>query len=271
MSRSSRLALVILAAALVLAPAIAVHPVVVHLHATGFSNLFSALTHLRVLPYLGIALASALPAAGFTIAMARAARGMRHLRDLMRGSQPAHTAEFRYRVIPADEVLVFTAGLLRPVTFVSTRAERSLGEAGLRAALLHEEAHRHSQDVIWRLLLRAIGHGFAFVPRITELVESETLRTECAADDYAIRGGARRLDLFEAIVSASGAPASSLAAGLTGADIEFRLTRLVHPEMPLPGRPTRSLLTLTAGVALPTAAAHVLAIAAAVGTSHLVM
>lgn len=271
MSRGSRLALVTLAAALMLAPAAAFHPVVAHLYAAGLSNLSIELTHPSVLAFFAIALVSALPAAGFSIVIARAARGVPHVRALTQNSKPARVEEFRYRVLPSDAVLVFTAGLLRPVTFVSTGAERALGEPGLRAALLHEEAHRRNQDVAWRLLLRAIGRSFAFVGWIRDVVETETLRTECAADDYAIRGGARRLDLFEAIVSVAGAPANSLAAGLAGANVEFRLARLVHPEVPLPGRPTRSFLALAAAVALPAAAAHVIAVAAAVGTSHLMM
>ncbi len=271
MSRASRLALLTLAVALMLAPVAALHPVVTHLYAAGLSNLSIEFTHPPVLGFFAIALVSVLPAAGFTTAMVRAARGMPHLRALTRNSQPARMEEFHYRVLPSDAVLVFTAGLLRPVTFVSVGAERALGDAGLRAALWHEEAHRRSQDVMWRLLLRAIGRGFAFVPWVSEVVESETLRTECAADHYAIRRGVLRLDLFEAIVAALPPPASSMAAGLTDANVELRLMRLVHPEMPLPGRPTRSFLALTAAVALPTVAAHVIAIAAAVGTSHLMI
>ncbi|MBE0607855.1 MAG: hypothetical protein IH609_00605 [Dehalococcoidia bacterium] len=269
MSRGSRLALVILAVVLMLAPAAALHPVVAHLYAAGLSNLWTELTHPPVLVVLLIAMASVLPATGFIEAMVRAGRGMPHLQALMRNSQPGRMETFDYRVLPSDAVLVFTAGLFRPVTFVSAGAERALGAAGLRAALLHEEAHRRSQDVMWRLLLRAIGRGFAFVPWINGMVESETLRTECAADDYAIRGGARRLDLFEAIVAVLPPPDTSMAVGLTDADVELRLTRLVHPDLPLPGRPARSLLALAVVVALPTVAAHAVAISAVAGTSHL--
>jgi hypothetical protein len=239
LSRGSRLALVILAVVLMLAPAAALHPVVAHLYAAGLSNLWIELTHPPVLVVLLIGMASVLPATGFTVAMVRAARGMPHLQALMRNSRPERMETFDYRVLPSDAVLVFTAGLFRPVTFVSAGAERALGTAGLRAALLHEEAHRRSQDVMWRLLLRAIGRGFAFVPWINDMVESETLRTECAADDYAIRGGARRLDLFEAIAAALPPRANSVTAGVTDAIVELRLTRLVHPDMPLPGRPAR--------------------------------
>ena len=109
------------------------------------------------------------------------------------------------------------------------------------------------------------------MPWTTEIVEAETLRTECDADDYAIRNGARRLDLFEAIVAASDPPGKPLAAGLSDSNVELRLRRLVDPETPLPRRPIRRFVALTAAVALPTVAAHVIAIAAAVGTSPLML
>jgi hypothetical protein len=164
---------------------------------------------------------------------------------------------------------VFTAGVIRPVTFVSAGAERDLGQARLRAAFLHEQAHQRSQDVMWRLLLRAVGRGFAFIPWVSHVVESETLRTECLADDYAIRGGVRRIDLFEAIVAASAASASPLTAGLTDAHAAFRLQRLVDPQIPLPGPSTRSVAALAAAMALPAGVSHVLAFGAALGASHL--
>jgi Zn-dependent protease with chaperone function len=239
------------------------------LYAAGLSNLSIEFTHPAVLVFLAIALVSVLPAAGFTVAMVRATGGVAHLRAVTSASRPARMDEFDYRLLPSDAVVVFTAGLVRPVTFVSAGAERALGHAGLRAALLHEQAHQRSQDVLWRLLLQAVGRGLAFVPQISQVVETETLRTECEADDYAIRRGARRRDLFEAIVASSALPASPLAAGLTDANVELRLRRLVDPEVPLPGGPTRSFLALTAAAAVPAVASHMIAAAAAVGASHL--
>jgi Zn-dependent protease with chaperone function len=270
-SRGSRLSLVTLAVVLMFAPAAALHPVVTHLYAAGLSNLSIEFTHPNLLGFFIVALVSVLPAAGFTVAIMSATHGATHLRALTRISREAQMEDFQYRLLPLDTVMVFTAGVIRPVTFVSEGAERALGTAGLRAALLHEEAHRRSQDILWRLLLGAVGRGFGFFPWMSEVVESETLRTECAADDYAIREGARRLDLFDAIVAASAPPASPLVAGLSDAHVELRLMRLVDPETPLPGRPTRSFIALTAAVVLPALGAHLIAVAAAVGTSRLMM
>lgn len=271
MSRGSRLALVALAVAMIVAPAAALHPVVAHLYAAGLSNLLVEWTHPPVLGFAALAVLSVVPTVGFSIAVLRATRGIGHLRTLRRTSRPRSLNDLPYRLLARDQLFVFTAGFIHPTVFVSVGAERTLGEAGLRAALLHEQAHQRSQDIIWRLLLRGVGRAFALVPGISAVIESETLRTECAADDHAIRCGADRLDLFDAIVAASGSQPSVLAIGLTDANVELRLARLVHPETPLPGRPVRSFVALTAGVALPALTAHAMVIGAAVCASHLTL
>lgn len=268
MNRSSRFALLTLAAVLVLAPAAALHPVVSHLYLAGLENMWVEFTHVPVVGFFAIALVSVFPATSFIMSILRTVRGAKNLRLITRKSEPFHLDGMQYRRIPSDAVVLFTAGVLRPTIFVSSGAERTLGAAGLRAALLHEEAHLRGQDVAWRLLLRAIGRSFAFIPRIRQVVEVETLRTECAADDYAIRHGARRLDLFDAIVSASTHAPSPLTASLTGGDTEFRLARLVHPDIPLPGLPTRALLALAAAATAPAVAAHLTILVAALGGTH---
>lgn len=271
MSRGCRLALVTLAAALLLAPTLTLHPAVTHLYAAGLSNLSIELSHPRVFGFVTLALVSGLPAAGFAVSLLRTTQGLGLLRNLRENGSPACLDGLHYRVLPSDATVVFTAGLLRPTVFVTQGAEHSLSKAQLRAALLHEEAHILNRDVLWRLLLRAIGSAFAFLPWVARAVETETLRTECEADEYAIRGGALRHELFEAIAAATAPPARAVVAGVAGGDIELRLTRLVHPETPLPAPPTRSFIALAAGVALPGVIAHVVAVCAAVSTSHVLM
>lgn len=269
MSQGSRLALLTLAVVLTLAPAATLHPAVTHLYAAGLSNVSIEFSHPRVFGFVTLALVSALPAVGFLLSLLRAVRGFGDLRRLTQASAPARLDGLHYRVLPSDAVMIFTAGVLRPTAFVSQGAERSLGRAELRAALLHERAHQLNRDVLWRLLLRAIGQAFAFLPWVARAIETETLRTECEADEYAIRGGARRRELFEAIATAAAPPAGPATVGITGANAEFRLTRLVYPETPLPRQPTRGFLALIAAVALPAVVAHIIAIAAAITTSHL--
>ena len=268
MSRGSRLALVILAAALVVAPALTAHPAVAHLFAAGLSNLSIEVEHPRVLGLITLALLMALPAAGFLYSLLQAARGYGALRVLHRVSSSAHLDGLDYRVLPSDAVVIFTAGITRPAAFVSEGAQRSLGHAELRAALLHERAHQQRRDVFWRVLLKSVAAGFAFLPWVARAVEAETLRSECAADDYALRAGARRRALFNAIAATAAAPEASIAAGITGANAELRLRRLVDPETQLPETPTTGFLALAAAVVIPAVIAHLVATATAVGASH---
>jgi hypothetical protein len=272
MSPRSRLALATLAAALILAPVAALHPAASHLSSAGLARVSIEITHPVALAFLALALVSVLPTAGFLIAMGRAVRGFRHLRALRRESEPASLNGICYRLVQSETVSIFTTGLVRPVTFVTAGAEAALGPSRLLAALLHEEAHQRHHDLRWRLLLQAVGRGFSYIPGIKDVVEAEALRTECHADEYAVRGGAGRLDLFEAIVTASTASAHPATVGLTDANVAFRLMRLVDPALPLPARPTRTFVALTALVAAPALAVHVAGTAiAAVGGSHLMI
>ncbi len=138
---------------------------------------------------------------------------------------------------------------------------RALTDGELRAALLHEQGHQRDRDVLWQLLLRAIGRAFPFFPWLRTATETETLWAECKADEYALHRGAGRLELFNAIAVASAPSIHSTTAGVAGADIKLRLTRLVHPETPLPRRPTRAYLSLVGGVTLPALASHIAGIA----------
>lgn len=160
-----------------------------------------------------------------------------------------------------------TAGIVHPVVFVTSGALVALEHGQLKAGLLHEQAHQRGRDVFWNLMLAAVGRGFAFLPRTSRMVEALMLRSECGADDYALRGGARRTDLFDAIAAASGEPVNLVSVGLSSTNARLRLVRLVNAETRLPGQPTTALLSLAAVVLLPAFAAHVLAVAAIVCTT----
>lgn len=270
MSVASRVALVALAVTLLLAPLVTLHPAVSHLYEAGLANLSVEASHPQVIVLLALTAVSALPAAGFLVSLATAARSQDGFHALLNGSDPATLEGLQYRVVPSEAVLLFTAGLFRPVVFVSSEATHTLSTAELHAALLHERAHQRNRDVLWRLLLRAVGRAFGFLPQTRRLVQAAALRAECEADEYAIRRGARRTDLFEAIAAASPAPAGLASAGIADADVELRLVRLVHPDTPIPAQPTRGLLALTATIAVPAILAHVIAVVAAVCTTDLV-
>lgn len=270
MSPGGRLSLLVLTLTLLVAPLATLHAAAAHLYGAGIANLSVEVSHPQVIAFLALTAASSLPAAGFLVSLAAAARSQDELQALLETSVPATLLGISYRVIPSETVLLFTAGLFRPVVFVSAGATRALSTTELQAALLHERAHQRNRDVLWGLLLRAVGRGFGFLPQASRMVQMAALRAECEADEYALRRGARRGDLFEAIAAASPSPASVPSAGIADADIEVRLVRLVHPDTPIPGQPTRGLLALTAAVALPAILAHVIAVVAAVCTTSLV-
>lgn len=270
MSRASRLALAALVLALVLAPLLTLHPAVAHLYEAGLGGLRREASHPQVVAFSALTVISVFPATAFLIFLIRAARCQDELRLLLNSSRPSRLGDIHYRVFPSQSVTVFMAGVFRPVVFVSAGAERALSTAELRAALLHEVAHQRNRDVLWGLVLRAVGRAFAFLPHADALVQRASLHAECQADEFALRGGARRTDLFGAIAASSGTPSRLASAGIADAAVELRLVRLVHPETPIPAQPTRGFVALTAAMALPAILAHVIAILAAACTLNLV-
>lgn len=115
----------------------------------------------------------------------------------------------------------------------------------------------------------AVGKAFAFLPQVKGLVHRASLHAECQADEFALRGGACPTDLFEAIAASSAAPSNLASAGIADSAVELRLVRLVHPETPIPGQPTRGFVALTGAMALPAILAHVIAVIAAACTMNL--
>lgn len=270
MSRASRLALATLVLALLFAPLLTLHPVFAHLYEAGIGGLGAEAAHPQVIALSALTAISVLPATAFVIFLIKAARCNDELQLLLNSSRPTRLGELRYRVFPSESVSVFTAGAFRPVVFVSSAAERALCTAELRAGLLHEVAHQRNRDVLWGVILRAVGRAFAFLPHAEGLVQRASLHAECQADEFALRGGARRTDLFEAIAASSATPTRVASAGIGDAAVELRLVRLVHPETPIPAQPTRGFVALTAAIALPAILAHVIAIVAAACTLNLV-
>ena len=269
MSRGSRAALAMLAVALVLSPLLTLHPAVAHAYQAELTGIVAEAAHPQVVLLFPLAIVSALPALGFVVSLVVTARNHGGLQALLDHSEPTSLGQIQYRLFPSETVLLFTAGLIRPAIFVSSEAMRTLSPAELYAALLHERAHQRNRDVVWRVLLRAVDRAFGFLPQTKRLFQMAALRAECAADEYAIRRGARRTDLFEAIAAASPAPAAAVSAGISDGHVELRLVRLVDPDTPIPGQPTTGFLALAVAVALPAVLAHVVAVVAAVCTTNL--
>lgn len=269
MSRGSRLALGTVALALLISPAITLHPAAAHLYAAGFSSLASELAHADFLGLATLALLAALPTAGFVAWLLLAAREPGCLRTITSLSRTARLDGLAYRLLPCDAIVVFTAGIWRPSTFVSEGAAAALPPGELRAALLHELGHQRHHDIPWKVLMKAVARGLPFLPWLRRAVETETLLDECAADEFAVRHGASRRELFDAIALAATAPSGPLVASVAGGDIEIRMRRLVHPETPLPRRPTGGFLAAATALLLLAVSVHMFA-AVAFGASRLI-
>lgn len=192
-------------------------------------------------------------------------RGNRQVARLLKYARPCDLFGIRCLVVEGDETALFTARCLNPVIVVSTGAMRQLTAQQMSAGLLHDLAHQRRRDVLWRALLVAVGRAFSFVPGTRKMVAAATLRSECAADDEAVRGGAQRGALFEAIVSAATSPALT-AAGLSDSTVAFRLQR--HATPAIPGSPGIGLTLRLALVGLLPLGGHALLFAGLACTDH---
>ncbi|HEX9494941.1 MAG TPA: M56 family metallopeptidase [Candidatus Limnocylindria bacterium] len=83
----------------------------------------------------------------------------------------------------------------RPRICLSTGLIKRLGDAELRAVLLHERYHLTQRDPLRLVIARYFAAGLYVVPVVEELVEFYTVQKEVAADQAAVRamGGVRDL------------------------------------------------------------------------------
>jgi hypothetical protein len=95
----------------------------------------------------------------------------------------------RYQVVPAEALLCFCVGLLRPRVVVSTALIDELSPAELRAALAHEASHQRRHDPLRLLVGRVATRGLFFIPSLRELQTGSRVATEIAADAAAARNG----------------------------------------------------------------------------------
>lgn len=160
-----------------------------------------------------------------------------------------------YVRVPGGDVTLCTAGFFRPTIYVSEGAESALAPGQFRAALLHERAHASGHDVRWLALMAALDRALAFVPWTARVFALLRLLIERHADESALAAGARRADLFDAIVVAS-APALAGAA-LSEVGVLQRLRWLAEPQQKHIGE-TRTAAVLLATLMTPPAMAHLL-------------
>ena len=249
-----QLVLLILSGAIVLLPLGVLHPVVVHLTREGSIEYHRGLFSPGFVGLLAIAGAGILPLFGFLAAIRTAQQARRSTARLLMDGEPRSLAGVTYTGVPGEGFVLLTAGFWRPAIVVSGGAEAALNSEELHAALLHERAHQQRRDVLWRALLVAVTGAFGLFPVVRSLVRMGILHSECMADDEALRLGAGRKALFEAVVVASGNAPRAIGANLAGGAVEFRLLRIARHDSTLPPGPSRGLgALLMAAVALPIA------------------
>lgn len=157
-----------------------------------------------------------------------------------------------YRRINSPGIVLFTAGWRRPAIYVTSGAESAMSPEMFRAALLHEEAHLRAHDSRWRPLLSALGQSFRPIQALRAYTAGLVAASEFAADDEAIRLGAERSALFDAVVLSC--PMGSSHPALAGGNLAERLAHLADPAQPSTSNPSRSgpaaLLTWAVGAPL---------------------
>lgn len=258
MSTRHQAAVLFALAGLVVAPLLTLHPITVHLLDAGRQRLPHELTDGAVLLVFGLVGASLVP----LLNLARRVRGWsksaRAARQLARGALPSDLCGIEFNVIPFAEPTFFTAGVLRPRIFVSRGALEQLPLAVVHAGLLHEQAHQRHHDVAWRAALSLLDSAFRPLPLMRRTIAAFALECELAADRAALAAGARRTDLFDAVIAASGNGRGAGRVGLASVGTLERLNLLVDPQPDAPS--TAALPLLLPGVALTVlpVAAHAL-------------
>lgn len=159
-----------------------------------------------------------------------------------------------------DRPVSFTAGLLRPVTVVSTSLQGALAPAQLEAIVAHERAHARRLDNVRWLLAEVCATMLAPVPTAWYYRRRLREALEAAADDAAVASGVSPDALASALevagrVARARPTSPSLMALLTPmpALIDQRSDRLDEASAELiagGGRPWRGALAAAAGVAL---------------------
>jgi Zn-dependent protease with chaperone function len=108
-------------------------------------------------------------------------------------------APARVRVVSGLPNPAFTAGLLRPVVYVSAELAEWLSDAELRAVLAHEGAHVARRDPLRLSVLRFFACTLFWIPALRRLAADVADEAEVQADDAAARD--HPLELASAILS----------------------------------------------------------------------
>ncbi len=158
-------------------------------------------------------------------------------------------------VVAQQAPLLAVSGILRPKLVASSNVLGALSADELRAALLHERAHRIWRDNFKRMLFLLTPWSFPFARGLEEIERGWARFTEWAADDLAVDGDPQRaLSLASALIHVarlgSAAPQAVYMSSLAGGhDLRERVERLLRVER-MQGERPRMASAIFAGAAL---------------------
>ncbi len=96
------------------------------------------------------------------------------------------------RLFQSDVPDAFTAGVIRPVTFISSACWEALSSTGRLALLHHEEAHRIHRDPGVKFLCLIVRASIGWIPGVQAFLLAEEHYLELRADADAVRAVGRK-------------------------------------------------------------------------------
>lgn len=247
MKRRHRALILLTLSVIVGAPAAALHPLGQHLFHSGEAAIPAPLEDAAAVAAAMLIGASIVPLLSLARIFVNWVRGSTELRRISQSGNRRQTEDgIEYVLLDAPQVVFFTAGIVRPRIFATTGAAECLAPGAFRAGLLHERAHQRGRDVAWRAALAAIERAFAPFSSVRQAVRSLSLDSEFAADRAALAAGARKADLFDAMVAATRGVTASPAVGLATSGTLQRLTVLADDSAVQP-QPKMAALVFALG------------------------
>ncbi|NIS74554.1 MAG: M48 family metalloprotease [Deltaproteobacteria bacterium] len=143
--------------------------------------------------------------------------------------------EGNYRIIEIDSHVPFAlaGGVIKKKIIVSKTLRQLLSPEEYDAVLMHEAGHLRMNHPIKRVLISSILRSLYILPARKDLWHKFRSLTELAADEYAVRTGARPATLASAIVKVAKEDRSVLASpisGFTSSQIKERIHALLGIE-----------------------------------------
>lgn len=88
------------------------------------------------------------------------------------------------KIFHSDQVRIFTAGLLSPTIYISSKAIRTLTPKQIKTIRLHEQAHVKNRDPLKGILAHLVNRIMPLFPMKRAFFSSYKLLTELSCDEY---------------------------------------------------------------------------------------